>query len=106
MAYQGRYNNNSGGKARGGAWKIVLIVVLCVVLLLGLLFGAAYFYLQSKLSKINRATFEEKDVSGQDLSALIGNLDESNPTINISESTPTEAPTEAPTESPTSLTTA
>ena len=101
MAYQGRYNNNSGGKARGGAWKIVLIVVLCVVLLLGLLFGAAYFYLQSKLSKINRATFEEKDVSGQDLSALIGNLDESNPTINISESTPTEAATEAPTESPT-----
>ena len=99
MAYQGRYHNNdSGGKARGGAWKIVLIVVLCVVLLLGLLFGAAYFYLDSKLNKINKATFEEKDVSGQDLSALIGNLDESNPTINISETVPTEAPTEAPTE--------
>ena len=99
MAYQGRYNNESGGKAHGGAWKIVLIVVLCVVLLLGLLFGAAYFYLESKLDKINKATFEEKDVSGQDLSSLIGNLDESNPTINISETTvPTEAPTEAPTE--------
>ena len=77
----------------------MLIVVLCVVLLLGLLFGAAYFYLESKLDKINKATFEEKDVSGQDLSSLIGNLDESNPTINISETTvPTEAPTEAPTE--------
>ena len=95
MAYQGRYNNKPSGKARGGAWKIVLIVILCVVLLLGLLLGAAYFYLESKLNKINRATFEEKDVSGQDLSALIGNLDESDPTISISETT---APTQAPTE--------
>ncbi|MDY4222811.1 MAG: LCP family protein [Candidatus Faecousia sp.] len=99
MAYQGRYNNGDGAKSRGGVWKIILIVVLCVVLLLGLLVGAAYFYLDSKLNKVRQATFEEKDVSGQDLSALIGNLDESNPTISISESTaPTEEVTEAPTE--------
>lgn len=99
MAYQGRYNNGDGAKSRGGVWKIILIVVLCVVLLLGLLLGAAYFYLDSKLNKVRQATFEEKDVSGQDLSALIGNLDESNPTISISESTaPTEEVTEAPTE--------
>ena len=99
MAYQGRYNNGDGAKSRGGVWKIILIVVLCVVLLLGLLLGAAYFYLDFKLNKVRQATFEEKDVSGQDLSALIGNLDESNPTISISESTtPTEEVTEAPTE--------
>ena len=99
MAYQGRYNNGDGAKSRGGVWKIILIVVLCVVLLLGLLLGAAYFYLDSKLNKVRQATFEEKDVSGQDLSALIGNLDESNPTISILESTaPTEEVTEAPTE--------
>ena len=99
MAYQGRYNNGDGAKSRGGVWKIILIVVLCVVLLLGLLLGAAYFYLDSKLNKVRQATFEEKDVSGQDLSALIGNLDESNPTISISESTaPTEEVTETPTE--------
>lgn len=99
MAYQGRYSGGEGAKSRGGAWKIVLIVVLCVVLLVGLLLGAAYFFLQSKLGKINQATFEEKDVSGQDLSALIGNLDDPNPTISISETTEaTEPPTEAPTE--------
>lgn len=99
MAYQGRYNNGDRAKSGGGVWKIILIVILCVVLVLGLLFGAAYFYLDSKLNKVRQATFEEKDVSGQDLSALIGNLDDPNPTISISESTaPTEEATEETTE--------
>ena len=102
MAYQGRYNNGDRAKSGGGVWKIILIVILCVVLVLGLLFGAAYFYLDSKLNKVRQATFEEKDVSGQDLSALIGNLDDPNPTISISESTaPTEGATEETTEPPT-----
>lgn len=102
MAYQGRYNNGDRAKSGGGVWKIILIVILCVVLVLGLLFGAAYFYLDSKLNKVRQATFEEKDVSGQDLSALIGNLDDPNPTISISESTaPTEEATEETTEPPT-----
>ena len=81
MAYQGRYNNGDRAKSGGGVWKIILIVILCVVLVLGLLFGAAYFYLDSKLNKVRQATFEEKDVSGQDLSALIGNLDDPNSEI-------------------------
>lgn len=99
MAYQGRYNNGDRAKSGGGVWKIILIVILCVVLVLGLLFGAAYFYLDSKLNKVRQATFEEKDVSGQDLSALIGNLDDPNPTISISESTaPTEEATEETTQ--------
>lgn len=99
MAYQGRYNNGDRAKSGGGVWKIILIVILCVVLVLGLLFGVAYFYLDSKLNKVRQATFEEKDVSGQDLSALIGNLDDPNPTISISESTaPTEEVTEETTE--------
>lgn len=102
MAYQGRYNNGDRAKSGGGVWKIILIVILCVVLVLGLLFGAAYFYLDSKLNKVRQATFEEKDVSGQDLSVLIGNLDDPNPTISISESTaPTEEATEETTEPPT-----
>lgn len=102
MAYQGRYNNGDRAKSGGGVWKIILIVILCVVLVLGLLFGAAYFYLDSKLNNVRQATFEEKDVSGQDLSALIGNLDDPNPTISISESTaPTEEATEETTEPPT-----
>lgn len=102
MAYQGRYNNGDRANSGGGVWKIILIVILCVVLVLGLLFGAAYFYLDSKLNKVRQATFEEKDVSGQDLSALIGNLDDPNPTISISESTaPTEEATEETTEPPT-----
>lgn len=99
MAYQGRYNNGDRAKSGGGVWKIILIVILCVVLVLGLLFGVAYFYLDSKLNKVRQATFEEKDVSGQDLSALIGNLDDPNPTISISESTaPTEEATEETTQ--------
>lgn len=95
MAYQGRYGNENS-KSSGGAWKIVLIVVLCVVLIFALLFGAAYFFLQSKLNKVTQAQFEEKDVSGQDLSALIGNLDDPNPTYTVTEAT--EATTTAPTE--------
>ena len=99
MAYQGRYNNGGKSKSGGKAWKIVLIVVVCLVLILALLAGAAYFFISSKLDKINQAKFEEKDVSGQDLSALIGNLDDPNPTISISETTePTEETTEPPTE--------
>ena len=98
MAYQGCYGNGNS-KSSGGAWKIVLIVVLCVVLIFALLFGAAYFFLQSKLNKVTQAQFEEKDVSGQDLSALIGNLDDPNPTYSVTEATEaTEATTEAPTE--------
>lgn len=95
MAYQGRYGSGNS-KSSGGAWKIVLIVVLCVVLIFALLFGAAYFFLQSKLNKVTQAQFEEKDVSGQDLSALIGNLDEPDPTYTVTEVT--EATTEAPTD--------
>ena len=95
MAYQGRYGSGNS-KSSGGAWKIVLIVVLCVVLIFALLFGAAYFFLQSKLNKVTQAQFEEKDVSGQDLSALIGNLDDPNPTYTVTEAT--EATTTAPTE--------
>lgn len=98
MAYQGRYGNGNS-KSSGGTWKIVLIVVLCLVLIMALLFGAAYFFLQSKLNKVTQAQFEEKDVSGQDLSALIGNLDDPNPTYSVTETTEaTEATTEAPTE--------
>lgn len=105
MAYQGRYNNgnNNGGNQRssGGVLKIVLIVVLCVVLILALLAGAAiYFvnsYVNSKLGKVTQAQFQEQDVSGQDLSALIGNLDETEPTAFTTEET-TEPTTEATTE--------
>lgn len=105
MAYQGRYNNgnNNGGnqKSSGGVLKIVLIVVLCVVLILALLVGAAiYFvnsYVNSKLGKVTQAQFQEQDVSGQDLSALIGNLDETDPTEFTTEET-TEPTTEPPTE--------
>ena len=99
MAYQGRYNSGGKSKSSISTWKVVLIVICCVVLIFALLLGAAYFFLVSKLDKINQAKFEERDVSGQDLSALIGNMDDPNPTISIAETTePTEATTEAPTE--------
>lgn len=114
MAYQGRYNNggDTGGsnqrrkKGSGTAWKIVLAVVLTFVLTLGLIAGVALWYISSKVGRVNQATFEEKDTSGQDLSSLIGNLDETAPpqldstvpTDPIETEPPTEAPTEAPTE--------
>lgn len=89
MAYQGRYQNGDEKKvkASGGALKTVLITLLCVVLVIALLLGAAYFFLESKLHKVTQAQFEEKDVSGQDLSALIGNLDETEPTAPVTEET-------------------
>ena len=104
MAYQGRYQNGKA-KSSGGVWKTVLIVILCVVLILGALFAAGYFFLESKLGKITQAKFEEKDVSGQDLSALIGNLDETEPSVPVTEAT-TEPTTEVTTEPTTEATTA
>ena len=103
MAYQGRYNNNNGKKSKssGGVGKIVLIVVLSVVLILALLVGVAFYFvnsfLNSKLDKVTQAQFVEQDVSGQDLSALIGNLDETDPTELVTEAT-TEPTTEATTQ--------
>ena len=103
MAYQGRYNNNNGKKSKssGGVGKIVLIVVLSVVLILALLAGVAFYFvnsfLNSKLDKVTQAQFVEQDVSGQDLSALIGNLDETEPTELVTEAT-TEPTTEATTQ--------
>ena len=71
-------------------------------------FCGAWLFLNSKLGKFTQAKFEEKDTSDMDLSALIGNLDETEPTPTVSqwpeETTPeavTEAPTEAPTEAAT-----
>ena len=104
MAYQGRYQNGKA-KSSGGVWKTVLIVILCVVLILGALFAAGYFFLESKLGKITQAKFEEKDVSGQDLSALIGNLDETEPSVPVTEAA-TEPTTEVTTEPTTEATTA
>lgn len=115
MAYQGRYNSGAdkGGSKRrsskgsvGTAWKIVLAVVLTFVLTLGLVAGMAWWYINSKVGRVNQATFEQKDVSDQDLSSLIGNLDETAPaqlngtvpTDPVETEPPTEAPTEAPTE--------
>ena len=101
MAYQGRYNNNAkNSKSSASVGKIILIVVLTVVLILALLAGVALYFvnsfLNSKLDKVTQAQFVEQDVSGQDLSALIGNLDETAPTELVTEET-TEATTE-PTE--------
>ena len=101
MAYKGRYDNGSKNpKPSGGVWKTVLIIILSVVLILALILGAAVYFINSfidsKLGKVTQAEFEEKDVAGQDLSGLIGNLDETDPSISIDEPT-TEATTE-PTE--------
>lgn len=113
MAYQGRYNSstdNGSGKQRsrkgsGSAWKIALAVVLTFILTLGLVAGVAWWYVNSKIGKINQATFEDRDVSNQDLSSLIGNLDETTPTqpdgTVSTDPVETEPPTEAPTEAPT-----
>lgn len=102
MSYQGRFQNGKA-KPSGGVWKTVLIVILCVVLILGALFAAGYFYLESKLHKVNQAQFVEKDVSDQDLAHLIGNLDETEPTTISTEPT-TEPTTEATTEATTAPT--
>ena len=82
MAYQGRYGNDPPKKSGGsGAWKIVLAVVLTIIIMLGLMVGVVLWYVNSKLGKVTQAEFVEKDTSGQDLSALIGNLDETDPSI-------------------------
>ena len=112
MSYQGRYNSGSQAPKRGrgrGTWKIVVLtVVITVIATLLLEIGGAWLFLNSKLGKFTQAKFEEKDTSDMDLSALIGNLDETEPAPTVSqwpeETTPeavTEAPTEAPTEAAT-----
>ena len=108
MSYQGRYNSGSQAPKRGrgsGTWKIVVLtVVITVIATLLLEVGGAWLFLNSKLGKFTQAKFEEKDTSDMDLSALIGNLDETEPTPTVSqwpEETTPEAVTEAPTEAPT-----
>lgn len=99
MAYQGRYGNDPPKKSGGsGAWKIVLAVVLTIIIMLGLMVGVVLWYVNSKLGKVTQAEFVEKDTSGQDLSALIGNLDETDPSIVTISTEATEPPTEEPTD--------
>ena len=99
MAYQGRYGNDPPKKSSGsGAWKIVLAVVLTIIIMLGLMVGVVLWYVNSKLGKVTQAEFVEKDTSGQDLSALIGNLDETDPSIVTISTEATEPPTEEPTD--------
>lgn len=99
MAYQGRYRNDPPKKSGGsGAWKIVLAVVLTIIIMLGLMVGVVLWYVNSKLGKVTQAEFVEKDTSGQDLSALIGNLDETDPSIVTISTEATEPPTEEPTD--------
>ena len=108
MANKGHYQKK---KAAGGGWKKAVIAVLGVALLLCGLAAAGYYYLESKLGLITQAQIEEQDTSGKDLSALIGKLDETEPTefsmpeetteaTTVPEETTeaTEATTEAPTE--------
>lgn len=100
MAYKGHYRQ---AKPPVSAWKIILIVLLCIVLLVGGVATAGWFYLNSKLEKITQAQIVEQDVTGKDLSALIGNLDETEPSVpeEIAETTEaTEATTEEPTTEP------
>lgn len=102
MAKKGRYQTPKSG----GGWKKALIIILCLALVLGGLAVAGYFYMDSKLNKITQAQFEEKDTSNVDLSALLGNMDETQPsettepTTEATEPT-TEETTEATTEAPT-----
>ena len=110
MANKGHYQKKKSG---GGGWKKAIIAVAGVVLLLIGIVIAAYSYFESKLGMITQAQIEEQDTSGKDLSALIGNLDETEPTeFSMPEETEateattapeetteaTEATTEAPTE--------
>ena len=108
MANKGHYQKK---KAAGGGWKKALIAVLGVVLLLCGIVAAGYYYVESKLGLITQAQIQEQDTSDKDLSALIGKLDETEPTefsmpeetteaTTVPEETTeaTEATTEAPTE--------
>lgn len=97
MAYKGHYRQAA---APVSAWKVILIVLLCIVLLVGGIATAGWFYLNSKLEKITQAQIVEQDVTGKDLSALIGNLDETEPSVPDEMTEATEATTEEPTTEP------
>lgn len=97
MAYKGKYRQ---AKAPVSAWKVIVIVLLCIVLVVGGVAAAGWFYLNSKLEKITQAELVERDVTGMDLSSLIGNLDETEPTVpeETAETEPTTEETEPTTE--------
>lgn len=116
MSYRGQFSSGKGKKS-GGTGKIVLAVVLTIVIMLLLELGLAWWcysgfksqsgpvwwFISSKIDKVTQAAYEEKDTSGEDLSSLIGNLDETAPSESPSGETEaaaqeTEDPTEAATE--------
>lgn len=99
MAYQGRYQKPRA-KKKGGIWKTLFIVLLCIILLAAAVVAVGWFYLNSKVDKITQAQIVEQNVEGKDLSHLIGNLDETEPSM-VQTEPAVEAETEPVTEAPT-----
>lgn len=113
MAYQGRYHNDPSpapSRRKNGAKRSVLLAVVLTVVIIFTLEAIAALclikmaptiitkFLESKASLVTKAEFEEKDTTGQDLSALIGNLDEVDPTISMSQEDEPQTATESITE--------
>lgn len=105
MAYQGRYHNDPSPapSRRSNSTKrsVLLAVVLTIVIIFALEAVAVLClikmaptiitkFLESKAGLVTQAEFVEKDTSDQDLSALIGNLDEVDPTISVSQENATQ----------------
>ncbi len=65
MAKGGRYLKKKQKKGRG--WKIALTVLAVLVVLIGCAAFAAVRYYNSLLSRINRAEYEDKGASVEDI---------------------------------------
>ncbi len=98
MAYQGRYHNDptpAPSRQSNSTKRSVLLAVVLTVVIIFLLEAIAALclvkmaptiitkFLESKAGLVTQAEFVEKDTTDQDLSALIGNLEEIDPTISV-----------------------
>ena len=91
-------------KKRLAWWKIVLIVLAVLLVIVGAVAGFGWNYFKSLIGEVRQAEYEDKDLSDEELEAILGFVPEDE-TTGATESVPetteiieTEATTEAATE--------
>ena len=95
-------------KKRLAWWKIVLIVLAVLLVIVGAVVGFGWSYFKSLVGEVQQAEFEDKELSDEELEAILGFVPEYETTGATEETVPpttealeTEPATEAPTQAST-----
>ena len=98
MSKRGKYEKVVP-KKRLAWWKIVLIVLAVILALGAAAVGFGWSYFKSLLGDVQQATYEEKELTDEELEAILGFVPEYE-TTEAEDTTPVEETTEAPETEP------